>query len=359
MLKKYQLLIVKRYLKSFFTIFIGLTVFFTGVDFITNIDKLPDSANLKVMFAVNRLMYFTSFTFGLSLVFGLISSLVSLIKENELVVMYSFGASKKLILKSFLYMIMILISIFLILNNISAFVSAKQISDNIKKYGQVSKYESNLFLKSADSYIFISELNKYKKEGKNIEVFETKGTDLKRIIKAKKGVFKDNYWLLSDVKIIQIPRVDDTVVDKKLIVKNIKNLKILDGFKPAIMDSLYKGSTGLTIGDSIEALGLLKDKGLSVTTIKANLYQILFFPFFSLFLASILFFKLPVQRRGENLGLLAAKLYFIALIIWGILYMLIQISKNGAVLPEIGIILPIIFLGIYSYVYFKKESIAF
>ena len=359
MLKKYQILIIKRYLKSFFTIFIALTVFFTGVDFMSNFDKLPDSANLKVLFAINRLMYFTSFTFGLSLMFGLISSMISLIKENELVVMYSFGASKKLILKPFLYLILFFIIIFLFLNNYSSYVSAVQVAKNIKKYGQVSKYEKNLFLKSANSYIFISELNKYKKEGKNIEIFETKGIDLIRVIKADKGVFKDNFWLLKSVKIIEKPSIDETIDDKRLNISYKDSMKVLNGFKPTIMDSLYKGANGLTISDYIGALFLLKDKGLSINALKANLYQIIFFPLFSLFLGIILFFKLPIQRRGESLGILSGKLYFTALIVWGILYILIQISKNGAIIPEIGIVLPIFLLGVYSYYFYKRKVTAF
>jgi len=359
MLKKYQLLIVKRYLKSFFTIFIGLTIFFTGVDLISNLDKLPSSANLKVLFAVNRLMYFTTFTFGLSLMFGLISSMMSLIKENELVVMYSFGASKKDILKPFLYTIVFFILIFWGLNNFSSFANAKQISDNIKKYGQVAKYENDLFLKSKNNYIFISKLNKFRKEGKNISIFETDGIDIKRVIKAKKGIFKNDSWILKDVKIIKKPSLEDNVLNKKLQITHLEEYKTLKGFKPSIMDSLYKGATGLTISDYFKALRLLKDKDLSITSIKANLYQVLFFPLFSLFLGVILFFRLPIQRRGENLGLLSAGLYFIALIVWGILYMLIQISKNGSVSPEIGIILPIFMLAVYSVYDYKKRSIAF
>jgi lipopolysaccharide export system permease protein len=359
MLKKYQILIIRRYFKAFITIFIGLTVFFTGVDFASNIGKLPDSANLKVLFAVNRLMYFTSFTFGLSLVFALISSMIFFIKENELVVLYSLGASKKLVLKPFLIMMSIFITLFWILNNNPTFVSAKQISDNIKKYGQVSKYENNLFLKSKDNYIFIEKLNKYKKEGTKIEIFETKGVDLKRVIKAQKGVFKDNCWLLSDVKIITKPTVDDTVLNKKLEVKKVDSMKVLNGFKPTIIGSLYKGSQGLTISDDIEAISLLKDRGLSIATIKANLYQAIFFPLFSLFLGVVLFFKLPIQRRGENLAMLSAGLYFVALITWGVLYMLIEVSKNGVVIPEVGIILPIFLLGVYSYFFYKRKVISF
>jgi len=359
MLKKFQILIIKRYVKAFFTIFIGLTVFFAGIDLISNLDKLPNSANLKVLFALNRLMFFTTFTFGLSLMFGLISAMVSLIKENELVVIYSFGASKKELLKPFLYMIMFFIAVFWGLNNFSSYVSAKQISDNIKKYGHISKYESNLFLKSKNSYIFISKLNKFKKEGENISIFETDGIDLKRVIKAKRGIFKDNSWLLKDVKIIDKPSIDDTIEGKKLKITKLEDYSVLKGFKPEIMDSLYKGSSGLTISDYVKALLLLKDKELSVTSIKANLFQVIFFPLFSLFLGVILFFKLPLQRRGENLGMLSAGLYFASLVVWGMLYMFIQVAKNGVVPPEIGIILPILLLGLYSSYYYRKNIATF
>jgi len=358
-LKKYQLLIIKRYLKSFFTIFIGLTIFFTGVDLISNLDKLPNSANLKVIFAVNRLMYFTTFTFGLSLMFGLISAMISLIKENELVVIYSFGASKKDILKPFLYTIVFFILIFWGLNNFSSYTSAKHISDNLKDFGHISKYESNLFLKSKNNYIFITKLNKFKKEGENISIFETDDIDLKRVIKAKKGIFQENSWVLKDVKIIEKPSIKDNIIDKKLKVVTLKEYKVLEGFKPTIMDSLYKGSGGLTLGDYLQALMVLKDKELSIDSIKANLYQVIFFPLFSLFLGVILFFRLPIQRRGENLGILSAWLYFIALIVWGILYMLIQISKNGSVSPEIGVILPIFLLALYSVYDYKKRVSTF
>ncbi len=359
MLKKYQILIVKRYLKSFFTIFIALTIFFAGIDLVSNLDKLPQSANLKVLFAVNRLLYFTSFTFGLSLMFGLVSSMISLIKENELVVMYSFGASKKMLLKPFLALIMIFIIIFWLLNNVTNYVSAVQIADNIRDYGRVSGYENNLFLKYSNKYIYISKLNKFKKEGEDISIYVTKGIDLKEVIKAKHGVFKDNYWLLNDVKIIKKPDIDNNILDKKLEIVYKKSMKTLNGFKPAIMESLYNSASGLTLSDSFKALFILKDKGLSINSIKANLYKVIFFPLFSIFLGIILFFKLPIQRRGSNLAMLSAKYYFLSLIIWGVLYIFTQISKNGAVLPEIGIILPICLLALYSFYYYKKESATF
>jgi lipopolysaccharide export system permease protein len=359
MLKKYQTLIVKRYLKAFFTIFVALTVFFTGVDFASNLDKLPDSANLKVLFMLNRFLYFSSFTFSLSLMFALISSIISLIKENELVVIYSFGASKDKLLKPFLYTISFFIVVFWIFNSFNFYVNSVQIAENIRDYGRVSSYEKDLFLKSGSSYVYISKLNKYKKEGKNIEVFETDGIELKRVIKAKKGYFRDNFWLLKDVTIIKKPDLSGSILDKKLHISHKNTLEVLNGFKPTIMESLYNGDASLTLKDSVYALFFLQDKGLSTNAIKANLYKIVFFPMFSLFLGVVLFFMLPLQRRGKRLGLIMAKLYFISLLVWGVLYVMTKVSKNGSISPELGVILPVFALAVFSFYFYKKKTNSF
>ncbi len=354
-MKLYQQLIIKRYIKSFLTIFLALTLFFVGVDLVSGLDSLPKSANLKILYAINTFFYFFSYTFSLSLLFAMISTTISLIKENELVVIYSFGFSKREILKPFLYTIAVLILFFILLNNFSFFVSARQVANNILHYGKVSKFNANLFLKSQNKYIYIGELNKFKKEGRDIEIFETKDNTLLKVIKAKKGEFKGNSWLLFDVTITKIPTVKNSIENKKLLVTNKKELKTLQGFKPTIMNSLYEGAEGLDIVDSIEAIYLLKDKGINITAIKAKLYETLFFPFFSLFFAIFIFIKLPIQRRGLNLGFITSKLYFISLVSWGVFFILIKVTKNGAVPAEIGIILPIFLLALFSYYLFTKK----
>ena len=354
-LKLYQQLIIKRYIKSFLTIFFALTIFFVGIDIISNLDKLPQSANLKVLYAINTFFYFLTFTFELSLIFAMISTVFSLIKENELVVIYSFGFSKKEILKPFIYTISALVIFFIFLNNFSFFVNARQVANNILHYQKATKYETNLFLKFKNKYIYIDELNKFRKEGKNIEIFEVKDNKLISQIKATKGEFKDNFWLLSNITITKLPNIKDTIEDKRLIIAHKKTLKTLQGFKPSIMESLYKSAEGLTLGDSIKAIFLLKDKGINITSIKAKLYEILFFPLFSLFFAIIIFTRFPLQRREENLNLLASITYFITLMVWGVFFILIKISKSGSLPPEIGIILPILLLGLYALYIYKKK----
>jgi len=358
-MKKYQLLILKKYFRSFFIIFIALTVFFTGVDIVSNLVKLPDSANLKILYSINTMLYFSSYILGLCIVFAMISTITHFIKENELVVLYALGASKIDILKPFVLLATIFVFIFILLQNFSFYVDAEQISTNIKHYGKVSQLNEKLFLKSANSYIYISKLDKLKKEGIDIKIYEVDNIDLIRIVRAKKGYFRDNYWELEDAEITLKPRLDEKSQKRELKVFTKDKMQVLAGFKPEIMDSLYDNAHQLTIIDSIKALSILADKDISLIGIKANLYKSIIYPFFALFLTIILFFRLPIQRRGENIAMLSGSLYFVALITWGILFLFIRISKNGSISPELGIILPTLLLAIYATFVYKKNSKSF
>jgi lipopolysaccharide export system permease protein len=44
----------------------------------------------------------------------------------------------------------------------------------------------------------------------------------------------------------------------------------------------------------------------------------------------------------------------VTLIVWGVLFMLGELSNNGTISPMVGIILPIVFLGTISFVYLSQ-----
>ncbi|NLC27153.1 MAG: permease, partial [Campylobacteraceae bacterium] len=50
MTKIYQRYIGWTYIKNVFVIFIGLLLFYTGVDYINNLKDLPESANLQLLY---------------------------------------------------------------------------------------------------------------------------------------------------------------------------------------------------------------------------------------------------------------------------------------------------------------------
>jgi lipopolysaccharide export system permease protein len=358
-MRSYQYYILKKYFKSFLIIFAALTMFFTGVDLITNLEKLPVAANLKIVYMFNIMLFFSSYILGLSIVFAMIATIINLVKDNEMVVLYSLGISKMDILKPFLFTAYLLTFIFISMYNFAFFVNSKQIASNIKHYGKLSQLDKKLFLKSLDKYIYIDELNRFKKEGLRIKIYELIDGDLVKVIRAKKGTFRDNYWQLEDVQVSIKRVVSGDLLKSKIEKHHYHAMQELPGFKPEIINSLYNSENQLTVVDSIKALNILGDKEISLDTIKVNLYKIIVYPFFAPLLLMILFFRLPIQRRGYNLALLSARLYFVALIVWGILFLFIRLSQNSSIVPEVGIVLPIALLCIYAMFVYKINKKSF
>ena len=89
------------YLKYVSIIMLALVLFFVGFDVMDNLSGLPDSANLKLLYALFRSYYAMDLLFPISLVFAMIATKVSLIRSNSLVAYYSLGYSKADILRPF------------------------------------------------------------------------------------------------------------------------------------------------------------------------------------------------------------------------------------------------------------------
>ncbi len=340
------------YLKNFIILFFALEIFFTGIDLMQNFKSLPDSANLQIIYTTNTFLYFTNFTLPLSIIFSMLSSIFQIIQSNELVALYSLGVSKKDIIKPIVFISLIITFIYIALNT-SSFVKASEYARNIKKYGEVERETKNLFLKSHDNYVYIQTLYPIKKEGHNIKIFTTKEGDLTGVLKAKKAIFKGNYWELFDVKKLIIP----TPIKKnsKLTFQNIPYMRALQGFKPEIIDNLFKGRSKLTIQNSLSAIKLLNNQNINTDKIRGNLYLMIFFPLFAPIVILALFYPMPMMRRGSNIGVLSSLYIFGVLILWGLFFTLAKISTNGSILPEFGILLPLLFLFFSSLYIINKK----
>jgi lipopolysaccharide export system permease protein len=350
MLKIYQRFLAKRYFKNFLILFLALEFFFTGIDLMQNFKYLPPSANLQIIYGVNKFLGFSNYTLPLSLVFAMISTIFALIKSSELVALYSLGLSKKEIIKP-IFFIASLITLLYITLGFTGFTSANYKADNIKKYGQVSIATNDLFLKSQNNYIAIKELYPLKKEAQGIKIFKTKGTQLEEIIEAQRATFENNRWSLSDVKtIIKDP------IKQKLTITHQKQLFALENFRPEVIDNLYKGEGGLSIQNSLLAMGMLKKEHIDDSKIRAHLYIITIFPLFAPIIILALFYPLPLQRRGSNLALLSSTYIFSTLLIWGVIFTLSKIALNGTLSPEMGIIFPIALLIVFATIIIYKES---
>ncbi len=352
-MKIYQRFISKLFLKNFIILFFALELFFTGIDLMQNFKHLPHSANLQIIYATNIFLNFINYTLPLSLIFAMLTTVFQLIKSNELVSMYALGTSKKqVILPIFLFSL--LITLLYISLNASNFVKANEFADSIKRHGEIQNNSGQLFLKSDQDYVYFETLDPINKIGTSIKIFHTEDTDVRYIIDAKEAIFQKDHWQLKDVTITYKPSLKSTKA--KLRTEHKETLLALQGFQPQIIDNLFKGKSRLTIQDSFAAIRLLKSQHFKTDKIRANLYIMIAFPLFAPLAILTLFYPLPAQRRSSNLALLSTLYVFGVLMLWGVLFTMAKISTNGALLPEIGIVIPLLLLLLISvYLIYKNR----
>ncbi len=351
----YQKFLSRLYFKKIILLFVAFELFFVGFDLLKNLKKLPDSANLQILYTVNKFLEFINFTIPLTLIFALLMAMLQIIKSNELVSLYALGVSKVQVSKPFLYIATGITLLYIGLNTLPYFTQTHETATNIRKRGTISSISSSIFIKSGNDYAYIESLDPRAKTGIDMKVFKTDGTRLKEIITAKRGKFIKDHWELEDITLYQLPSVNNTIPSEtKLSIQKYSSKGVLYGFTPRIIDTLFQSSPKLTIQDSFFAMNLLQNQGLKTDKIRANLYMMTIFPLLAPLVVFGLFFLFPAQHRGANLSLFTTLVIFGTLVIWGILFTLAKIASNGALSPEAGIVLPIFLLALGSLYIYRK-----
>ncbi len=349
----FQKFLSKLYLKKVLLLFFAFELFFVGFDLLRNLKRLPDSANLQILYTANKFLEFVNYTLPLSLIFGLLLAMLQIIKSNELVTLYALGVSKTRVASPFVWIASLLTLGYIALNTLPYFVQTLETSTNIRKRGTLSSTTSSIFLKSGDDYAYIQRLFPHTKSAEGMKIFIIQNDRLKEIIEAKKGRFRTDHWELEEVTLIQKPAINPAnIKHARLQITSHKKRDVLYGFTPRIIDTLFQAAPRLTIQDSFLAIDLLQKQNLRTDKIRANLYTMTIFPLFAPITVFGLFFLFPAQHRGSNLPLFTTLVIFGTLVVWGLLFTLTQIALNGAISPEAGIILPIILLfliALYSY----------
>ena len=341
-MKLFEKYIVRNYLKNFFVIFIALDLFYVGVDLLTNYNNIPDSANLQILYALFQGMNAVNYVLPLSIVFGMVVTYFGMIKSNELICMYASSISKRSLVKPFFLASLGLTLIYIGLN-CTEFAYANEYSSNLKKYSRISNSSEDLFLKNNNQYIYFKKLDPLKQVAYDVTIFEVDNVDLTKIIRASAASFVENYWILENVSIIYKPKIA-SLDDQGFRTENVEKLKMLESFKPKIMDNVYQSEYTLSISDGIDALRFFDNQGVNTSKIKATLFYQLFFPFFAPFLIVILYYKAPMMGRYFNMALIASSFAFVTLVVWSGLFLLSRLAANGVLLSEIAILLPIILL---------------
>ncbi|MFV0481698.1 MAG: LptF/LptG family permease [Campylobacteraceae bacterium] len=353
MTKLYQRYTVSLYLKNFFVIFFALAFFYVGIDYITNLKDLPNSANIHILYLIFNLMSSVNYVLSLSIVFAMILTKFSMIRSNELVSLYSIGVSKNaLIVPIFLTSLFITCLYFAL--NMTSFANSQEYRSNILDNGQVGSISSDLFLKYNNQYIYFKTLDPLRQEALHVKIFNVQNNELQETITAQKATFKNNIWVLENVQKTYKPVIEGNL-NASLNIESLDRLEALKDFRPKIMENVHEGKSSLSILDAIEAISFFKEQGINTTSIKANLYLLVFFPLYAPLMVLILYYFLPMSGRFFNLALTSFTFVFITLVGWGVLFVMGRFSANSVFIPEVGVIVPIFILGIYAIYLYNKN----
>lgn len=349
-----------HYLKYFLIISSALLMFMVGFDYMQYAEQLTSSANLLLIYLVYKVFYSIDMLVPLSLIFAMISTKIMLIRSNALVSFYSLGYTRVDVLRPFVVVSTIITALYISFHSFSSFSRANEYSDNIRSYAQYLSPTRDLFFTYEGKYIYFSKMLPLQEKAENIRVFSVKDDSLKEVLVAKEAVYRDEYWNIKSADIIVKP--DDLTFDSLGIkVSEQKDLNILHGFRPKMLDQVYEGKVNFTIKNAIDALLLLDNQNIDTSSIKGALYKIFIYPWFVPCLVVIIFFFVPVSVRFLNVSIFSFVAILSTLMIWGILFMLTELAVNKTISSEIGVILPIIILlliAIRQYRHYRVRALS-
>ena len=335
------------YFKYFVILFIALTLFYVGIDILTNLKDMPASANLKLLYFGLTSLTAVNYVLPLALIFALITSKFSMIRSNELVSFYALGIDKNRLIKPPFYIALAITFIYVGLN-FTPFAYAYEYGRNIVKLSNLSRTSSDIFLKFEGKFVYVDSLNPISGEAKDVRIFDIDSSNLRSATFGESAKFIDDAWLLKNAKIVNLPQ-NIKLGEKGLDIKTPSELKTLENFKPKTIESASAESSAITIPDAVDYILAFKDEGVGLNSTKTTLYNLAFAPFFAPFMVLIIYYFLPVTGRFFNLALKSFIFTIASLCVWGALFVMMRFARNGVVSPEVGVLLPIILLGAYAF----------
>ncbi|RLA65362.1 MAG: hypothetical protein DRQ78_05290 [Epsilonproteobacteria bacterium] len=341
------------YIKNLLAILFGLSFSFAAIDYFQHAQQLNVSSNYKILYIFYMWQEALGLLYPLVIVFALIMTKLTLVKNNTMGALHAFGYDKKRLFKPLLTVSFLTYIIFLFLHT-SDFSYAKDKAKLLLK-NELNHYElKDVFFKYNDTFVYISNLDPIAKKIEDITIFKVEKYQVRYTIHAPFAIFDGTKWHAKNA-ILKTHHYEKGSL-KNYSVAYKESIETLDGYKPKIIESLYEGKS-LNIIDAYHTWRLLKKQKLNSDRIRAVLYEKILVPLFSIALLLILFFKLPFHARMMNLGIVIALSLGTTFVIWGILFGLGQIGANGVLIPELSAVLPIVLLYLYAgYVYFTDEK---
>ncbi|MCD6190868.1 MAG: LptF/LptG family permease [Sulfurimonas sp.] len=342
-----------HYIKYFLIILIALVVFMVGLDYMEHAEELSKSANLLLIYLVYKSFFAIEMLLPLALVFAMITTKIFLIRSNALVSLYSLGYSRVDVLRPFVAVSTSIIVVFIALHALPSFSRADEFSNNIRKNAQYLSPTRDLFFTYKGQYIYFSKMLPLQQTAEGIRVFTVKNNSLHKVLVAKKATYRDGYWHIKKADIITKPD-DLSFASLGIKVQESKNLNILKDFRPKMLDQVYEGKVNFTIKDAIDAIILLDGQNINTSSIKSALYKIFIYPLFVPCLVVIIFFFVPISVRFLNVSLFSFGAILSTLLVWGVLFMFIELANNKTISSEIGVIMPVSILFLIAIRQWRK-----
>lgn len=345
--------ILKKYLLNFIIVLISLELFFVGIDFLQNFNKLPNSANLQLLYLLYNSFFTLTLALPLSIVFGWIITLVLFIKNNELVAFNAVGSTSAKIYAPVVIISFFLISILVLLQATPLAYSYEQ-KRKISNGEYFSNTKSDIFLKYNDNYVYFKKLLPLEKKAEDIHIYKIKDGDIVNAIIAKNAYFQKDRWYIVDAKIMNKPK-DLNLPTSKLDVRYEKFLHTLEGFKPKILDNVYESNSNFSIYDGISALILLSNQDINTDKIRAALYNQIFIPYFVMPILLLVFAYASLNSRFFNMGKFTSFTIFGTLVVWGVFFVLFKFTSGGVVIPEVSLLLPMFLWVLGSLAFYNRK----
>ncbi len=354
--KLYFRYLAKHYFINFAALLLGLSLAFAMIDYFQHSQQLQFSSNYLIYYLFLMWQEALAQLYPIAIVFAGIMTLVSLIKSSNMVVLYSFGYTKRQLFLPFFTVAMMIYLLFVGLHT-TEFSYAKDKAQAMLNEGIRAYAVSDLFFIYEGDFVYAKTLDPFKKEMTKVTLFRLSGNDLLYTIHADKATFDGEAWIAKNIVIKKL--IYEKGGLKKYTVEHRDELSTLVGYQPKMIESIYEGKA-LNIIDANHAWRLLRKQDLNTNKLRSSLNNKVIFPLFSIGLLLVLFFKIPFHARYMNLPVVLSLSLGATFLIWGLLFALNQMGNNGVLSPELAVPLPVAIILLYAlYIYFQgKETIS-
>ncbi|HHD72481.1 MAG TPA: YjgP/YjgQ family permease [Epsilonproteobacteria bacterium] len=353
--KLYFRYLAKHYFINFVALLLGLSLAFAMIDYFQHSQQLQFSSNYLILYLFLMWQEALAQLYPIAIVFAGIMTLVALIKSSNMVVLYSFGYTKRQLFLPFLAVATMIYLTFIALHT-TEFSYAKDKAQAMLEDGMRAYAVSDLFFIYEGDFVYAKTLDPIKKEMTKVTLFKLSGNDLLYTIHAEEAKFDGEAWKAKNIVIKRF--VYDENGLKRYTVEKQDRLSTLVGYKPKMIESIYEGKA-LNIIDANHAWRLLSKQNLNTKKLRSSLNNKVIFPLFSIGLLLLIFFKMPFHARYMNLPVVLSVSLGVTFLVWGLLFALNQMGNNGVVSPAFAIPLPVALILLYAvYIYFRgKETI--